>query len=151
MSEHKSDLPILLVGTLNSIRTMTRFQKFAFLADKEIFTAVDKYSDWKPHYFGPFSRDLQSDVDAYCKDELLKETDVVHPVSDDYVSSYSLTLTGRKEFNSLYNNNVSTIKKISAFLSPYQFHNTNASLLYYVYANYKDYTTNSIIKDEIGG
>lgn len=150
MSEYKSNLPILLVGALNSIRSMARFQKLAFLADKEIFKDADKYSDWTSHYYGPFSRDLEADVDTYCEDGMLAVVDITHPVSHNPVPFYSITSNGRTKFKSFYADNHAKIKEIAAQLFHFQFHKTNAGLLHYVYKHHKEFTVNSVIKDEMG-
>ncbi len=150
MAESKSDLSILLLGGLTSMRSMTRFQKMAFLADKEVFEK-DEYTDWKPHYYGPFSRDLENDIENYSKKGLLKSEKRRHPISNEPVSCYMLTDEGKEKFNSLCSNKkyVSYIEKIKKRFFRYQFHKTNAILLSYVYKNYPDYTVNSKIKNEI--
>ena len=145
---HKSDLPILLLGSLNAIRSMARFQKLAFLSDKETFKNTKKYSDWRAHYFGPFSADLKKDVDEYVREGLINVTFVRHPTSGELVSSRRLTPSGISKFNSIFEANREEISEIRKHLSRYQLHHTNARLLGYVYKHYKDYTKNSVIRGQ---
>ena len=47
--EELADLPILLLGTFSEIRTVTRLEKMAFLADNNTFKKNQNYSDSKPN------------------------------------------------------------------------------------------------------
>lgn len=143
-----SDSPILLLGSLSSIRSMTRFQKLAFLCDQKILDKKDQY-EWKSYYFGPYSTELQNDVEQLCDKELLKVEQLPHPLTKNPVSTYSLTGDGKLKFDTFRNTKQQIIVEIRKLLFRYQFHRTNTSLLQYVYEHYPKYTTNSRIKDEV--
>ena len=143
----RSNLPVLLLGSLDSIRSMTRFQKLAFLSDREIFKDA-KYADWKPHYYGPFSDDLERDVEHYVGAGLVKSELVDHPASHEPVSLHSLTPAGISEFESNFKANEYEIGEMQRRLYKYQFHDTNAELLYYVYKHHEEYTKKSLIRKQ---
>ena len=144
----KSDLPILLLGALDSIRTTARFQKMAFLSDMEVYGGT-KYSDWRPRSYGPFSDDLKNDVDLCVGAGLIRSGYVIHPVSQKPVPLLSLTPEGRSEFESILEANRKEIAEIRTRLFQYQFHRTSARLLWYIYENHEEYTTKSLIGDKL--
>ena len=144
----KSDLPILLLGSLGAIHSLSRLQKMAFLSDMELFKGAE-YSDWKPHYYGPFSDDLEKDIEHYALAGLIGIEDALHPPSCEPVSLHYLTLAGRSKFDSICEDNMWEIAEIQKRLARYQFHNSNARLMAYVYRNYEDYTTGGAIKGSV--
>ena len=54
------------------VRGRTRFQKMIFVLQHQIKNFKDKY-DFIPHDYGPYSRELQDDIDNLIEKELLIE------------------------------------------------------------------------------
>lgn len=55
-----------------SVYGRTRFQKMIFLAQKE-GEDVKEWYNFYPHDFGPYSAELQNDLDFLAREELIKE------------------------------------------------------------------------------
>ncbi|WOV92683.1 MAG: hypothetical protein R1F52_06115 [Candidatus Nitrosoabyssus spongiisocia] len=140
---------ILLLGTMNEIRTITRIQKMAFLCDKILFKNTPHYTDWKPYFYGPYSEKLAEDIKYYeSKDQRLIKGKLVEETFANIVTRYSLTIKGRSEFSKLLIDFTEQIK-IKELLQVYQSHETNDKLLKFVYERYPEYTTNSVIKKKL--
>ena len=144
----KGELPILLLGTLGAIRSKSRLQKLAFLSDMELFKDAENYA-WKAHNYGPFSTELEEDMEHYRGAGMIDITDVRHPVSEELVLSYSLTAKGRTEFYSICKDKIEKITEMRDRFFKYQFHDSNAMLFLYIYKNHKEYTANSIIPEQV--
>ena len=150
--EVHTELPILLLGSLNEIRTSTRLEKMAFLCDQKIFKDGDGmyYTDWKPHHYGPYSKKLMDDVNFYAtKLQRIIEIRLVEDVFSNIVKMYSLTIKGRHEFSKLLNKFDGKQFDIYELLLKYQKHKTNYKLLHDVYDEYPKYTVNSLIKNKV--
>ena len=75
-----------------SIPSKTHFQKEMFLLLKEtIFSKIEGYG-FVPHYYGPFSRDLDSDLVELTVSDKVDDTD-----------GYTLTPIGFRETSELWN------------------------------------------------
>ena len=148
--EELADLPILLLGTFSEIRTVTRLEKMAFLADNNTFKKNQNYSDWEPNYYGPYSKQLIKDVANYERKNIIKIRQIIDTFSNE-VKNYSLTIKGRQLFSKMlekYNGEQFEIKEL---LGHYQSERTNYKILKFVYENYPDYLAKSRIKKEILG
>lgn len=144
-----SELPVLLLGSLSSIRSTTRFQKLAFLADMEVFKNEQMY-DWFPHHYGPYSSSLSNDIEIYEHKNLIECNVLQHQISSEPVKFYSLTKNGHDLFDgTLRKQYENYIPEILDHTLHYQFHNTNTRLLQYVYEKYGDFTTKSKILNQV--
>ncbi|MHB1649522.1 MAG: hypothetical protein ACYCR2_09895 [Thermoplasmataceae archaeon] len=112
-----------------SIPSKTHLQKEMFLLLKEtIFSKVDGYK-FMPHYYGPFSRELDSD---------LIELVVSGHVND--VDGFTLTPGGFKDAQILWNSQDNTHKMALSRIKERYNRLTSEDLLDYVYGKYKKYT-----------
>lgn len=142
--DRELEIPILLLGTLGTIKYKTRFQKLAFLYDHEI-SSKPTY-EWTPHRFGPYSYQFKDAIKSCETVNLVKCIGTNDPFGRHEVK-YNLTINGHKIFRKILNK--FNISKIRPKLLQYQSHNTNYQLLLYVYKKYPSYTINSEIKEDI--
>lgn len=116
------------------IPNKTHLQKEVFLLQKE--TIFSKYEgfDFVPYYFGPFSRDLDSDV-----------TELVIQGKIDDSNGFSLTHRGFMDINKLWKS--LTEGERFALIRVKESYNRLSveSLLSYVYSKYKKYTYKSAL------
>ena len=88
-------VPLLLLYTEKGkhISGRTRFQKIIFLAQHEK-NDVSNWYNFYPHDFGPYSSDLQNDLDFLALEGLLKEKQQNY--EDKIVYQYKLTKKGEQ-------------------------------------------------------
>lgn len=137
-----SELPIILLGSISKIRSLTRFQKLAFLADKEVIKDTEMYNDWGSRYSGPHSVNLDKDLEYYSNNKIIEIT-VGKNNSGLDISIYLLTDKGQKQFEEICTRFENHVFEIKNSLYYYQFHDTNAMLLQDIYENYNDYIKKS--------
>lgn len=117
-----------------SIPSKIHLQKEMFLLEKEtIFQKCDGY-EFKSHYYGPFSRELEIDIDELVDASIVDDS-----------NGLSLTLKGFRGVQALWNvqdqihrTALSRIKERYNILS-------SDKLLDYVYGKYKKYTVKSAV------
>lgn len=117
-----------------SIPSKTHFQKEIFLLLKEtVFSKIDGYG-FVPHYYGPFSTELDSDLIG-----------LTLPGEVDDTEGYVLTPSGFKEAHKLWNKLDQPHK--SALIRIKEDYNRvdSGSLVEYVYGKLKNYTVKSAI------
>ena len=150
----KSEDRVLFVINDNEIKGSTRFQKYGFLLWEQYQKELKKiasvheslvfYDDWKPHYYGPFSTELQNDIDACIKNGLLCKSKGDGLKLD----IYWLTLKGRIRWRKFFtddeyyeeakkiNDKIRNLQKVHYY-----------SLLRQIYKEYPKYAANSKIRD----
>ena len=117
-----------------SILSRTHLQKEMFLLLKEtIFSKVDGYK-FVPHYYGPFSRELDSD---------LIELVASGRVND--ANGFTLTPDGYKDAQALWNSQDQTHKMALSRIKERYNRLAAEDLLDYVYGKYKKYTIKSAV------
>lgn len=117
-----------------SIPSRTHLQKEMFLLLKEtIFSKVDGYK-FVPHYYGPFSRELDSD---------LIELVASGRVND--ANGFTLTPDGYKDAQALWNSQDQTHKMALSRIKERYNRLAAEDLLDYVYGKYKKYTIKSAV------
>jgi uncharacterized protein YwgA len=101
--EFKKEDRVLLIINDNFVQGSTRLQKYGFLLAQEhndifnelseTYTQLKFYNDWKPHYYGPFSEELQKDIDTCIKNGLLHKR--VFEYTGTRQDKYVLTIKGQ--------------------------------------------------------
>ena len=149
------DRPLLVINDC-MIKGTTRFQKYGFLLHKQYKSemkalkekyGVEFYSDWVPHYYGPYSRSLANDLEACIAAKTITKVDI--PTIDDNkkVSIYNLTIKGRFKWRKLFMNVLEVsyfVEKIRSMQSiPYY------TLLSQIYTAYPDFARKSRIRSDV--
>ena len=117
-----------------SVPSKTHLQKEMFLLLKEtVFQKVDGYK-FVPHYYGPFSRELDNDLNDLVVSGLVNDSD-----------GFTLTPEGFKNAQALWNNQDQT-RKAALLRIKEKYNRLNSEkLLEYVYEKYKKYTVKSAV------
>ena len=149
------DRPLMIINDC-IIKGTTRFQKYGFILHKQYdsdMKALNKrynikfYADWKPYYFGPFSRSLADDLKKCIDSKIITKVDIPTASEGKKVSMYNLTIKGKFKWRRLIINvpEVSRfVKKIQSVQKvPYY------TLLGQIYATYPEFTTKSRIRDDV--
>lgn len=147
-SRNDTDLPIILLGTLGTIKYKTRLEKLAFLCDMEIFTDCKWYSDWIPYMYGPFSLMLLDNMDELKSEGMVHIRTVKDPFGQD-TKEYSLTDIGRERYSKLAGEYMDQSRQIRETLSKYNESATNLPLLRKVYGEYPQYAARSLISEDV--
>lgn len=171
------DAIVLLLGTSVSgdrggeIRGITRLEKLIFLLERE--TSSDKWLDenagFEAYKFGPFSQRVYQAVDTLAAAQLITDSssftaddvdtweereniDETARGQDPYTTrDFKLTERGWKYFAALSGElKPESLKELQAFKRQFGFLPLR-QLIRYVYLRYRDFTTNSIIRDDILG
>lgn len=148
---------VLLIINDNTIHGAVRFQKYGFLLANQYSKKMDEikqkhgisfYHDWRPHNFGPYSDELDQDIEQCINDKIM--TRITVPTNrDNEMKMYSLSIKGRQKWRGLFDTNdqmkafdekIKNLQKI-----PYY------SLLRQIYKAYPEYTSNSVIRDSLDG
>ena len=105
MKYHKTDRVLMIIN--DEIVDASLLQRYGFLLYKQYQPELSKisnyrkelkfYEDWKPFYFGPFSKDLDTDIKTSIINKLLVKRDRRKLFS----YNYYLTLDGRKRWRFL--------------------------------------------------
>ena len=148
----KRDRALLIVGD-TTIHGSTRLQKYGFLLSKQFerelanisFTEKDMafYDDWKPLWYGPFSKSLQEDIDE-CVEKGLVYKELINLSLNSY--RYSLTVKGRVRWRVVYAKFQNDMKAIHEKIMSLQKVRLER-LLEGIYTAYPDYTKRSTIRD----
>lgn len=140
---HLLPLALLYVDRSRKIDGITRFQKLAFLAQKD--GGLGELFEFEADKYGPFSKDLYSSIDALQGREMIKcETATTRGGNEKYV--YSLTGLGQRAAKSQLAKDDNEIKGLFDIAQKIKTdHNDQPldRLLRYVYKKYPDYTVNS--------
>ena len=149
---NRMDLLLLLLladgnkGTNEPIEGKTRLQKQLFLSQKKLKDhKIDKAYSFRPYYYGPYCKEIYSDIDLLKKDGVLKEETKV----DNYggiVIVFSLTPQGISEVQGMLESAairqqyeiIRAIKKEFNSMSVVE-------LVDYTHEAYKDYATKSVV------
>ena len=133
-----------------AVHSRTRIQKYGFLLSnlyesklKEIqdkyFHNFKWYDDWKAHYYGPYSEQLQQDLKTCIEKKIITQVDDSAP--------YELTLKGRIRWRKFYLDSEKEMKILAAKIKYSQecslFH-----LLEIIYKTYPEYTDKNKIKEQ---
>jgi uncharacterized protein YwgA len=117
-----------------SIPSKTHLQKEMFLLLKEtVFRKVDGYK-FVPHYYGPFSRELDTDFNELMVSGLVNDSD-----------GFSLTPDGFKDAQVLWNNLDEPHKIALSRIKERYNRLTSDKLLGYVYGKYEKYAVKSAV------
>jgi len=137
----KLDLIKLLIyakGTMlwynENIPSRTHLQKEMFLLLREtVFQKVEEYK-FVPHYYGPFSRELDSDLNELVASGLVNDSD-----------GFILTPEGFKDAHALWNRLDQPHRAALSRIKERYNRLASEKLLDYVYEKYKKYTVESAI------
>ncbi len=151
----KSEERVLFIINDNIIRGSTRFQKYGFLLFKQYQKELTKlkktyptfnfYDDWIPHHFGPYSKQLNQDIDECITDEILAKKIID---KERNYNQYTLTLKGRTKWRKLFYNTTDEMMKINDKIRQLQTMNF-IEMLKQIYEAYPKYTVNSTIKNSL--
>lgn len=137
--------PIILLYTDGSsgVEGATRFQKLVFLSQKEA-NLSEKY-EYEEDMFGPYSRELESDIDVFIEKGLINKYEVYNEVGNPK-HIFSLTNSGIRVAKRLLNEDQydAVFKEINKIKSKYN-NEKIGDLLRYVYGKYPEYTTESTL------
>ncbi len=136
-------LLVLLLGSVGDVKHKTRLQKYLFLADKQLLKTRQPKTkhlvyEWKPHYYGPFSRHVDICVKDAVKAKLV-ELFTIHETNKNPDIGYRLTMKGHAEFRRLLSNFNETSSLIRGMLLKFQ-KDPTVQLLDFVYWMYPEYT-----------
>ena len=139
------DRPLLVINDF-TIHGSSRFQEYGFLLYKEYYACmlslnkrcnVEFYTDWKPFYFGPFSKSLEKDLNECIDNGLIQRVEA--PTDSD--ETYTLSIKGCHRWISMLANipeiehimkQVRSMQKISYY-----------ALLGQIYKKYPEFTIQS--------
>ena len=141
----RQTLPLIMSHACNGtpIEGRTRFQKMIFLLQHKI--NLEYEYDFIAHDYGPYSSDLQYDIDDLISEDLMLENR--HTVEEGKIKyEYVITANGASTLNNILSN-ASLNKKfhlsdIVRFAEEIKMEINNkdlTSLLYYIYHKYPDF------------
>ncbi|YCH06354.1 hypothetical protein ACTAQJ_14655 [Arthrobacter sp. alpha11c] len=175
------DAIVLLLGSPSSsgmpageIKGITRLEKMIFLLERE--TSSDKWleqkADFEPYNFGPFSQKIYQAVDTLAAAELIEDSSSLAPDASDsweqreliggaggpgiggnpYTTrDFHLTERGWRYFNALKRElTKDSLQELAEFKSRFA-PLPLRQLIRYVYSRYEQYTTKSVIRDQVLG
>ena len=136
----------------------TRLQKYGFLLAMQYrketgnvskgTPALKFYDDWKPLWFGPFSRHLANDIDDCVERGLIRKEPAGMPPHDSY--RYSFTIKGRERWREMWSKFNGDMKAVRGKVARLQKVSLE-SILEGIYGAYPEYTVKSVIKDRVQG
>jgi uncharacterized protein YwgA len=130
-----------------TIRGRTRLQKLAFLAQKEFPEPMEEGYSFKPYEYGPFSANILHDLDDLQDEDLVIETKQPLPGGERY--DYELTDEGKEELreylSDLNEEEWEDIRERAELVVNIFNDVSMKRLLEYVYSNYEEYTTKSVL------
>lgn len=139
-------LLLLLSNDRKVIFGRTRFQKLIFLAQRT--ESAEKWYSFIPYNFGPYSVELQQDLDNLISQGYITETEVI--TKDNRTSyEYACTETGENFFN-IIKSTSPNIRKIDSTLSTFKYINEKFGtleldkLIRLVYFMYPEYAGKSV-------
>ncbi len=105
------------------------------------------YSDWKSHYYGPYSEELAKDMDECIEQRLIDRYETVG-VRGHEIQKYTLTMKGRKRLRELWDHYNKLLKNIYELTGNLR-QKPLMVILKEIYLAYPEYTTKSEIKDQV--
>ena len=149
---NRMDLLLLLLladgnkGTNEPIEGKTRLQKQLFLSQKKLKDhKIDKPYSFRPYYYGPYCKEIYSDIDLLKKDGVIKEEQKVDCYAG-IVQVFSLTPQGVAEVQNLIKSptileQYDIIREIKK-----EFNSMSVvDLVDYTHEAFKDYATKSVV------
>lgn len=140
------DAVLIVLGLLKEA-TVTRIHKLLFLAVVE--GGIDVGVTFKPHYFGPWSPDIQRTLNELVREDLVTlETGGL--TEEGYIPKvYRLTDEGRKELELIIAvTDRLQLHRLKRILARYG-HLPLSLIIAYIYSKYPDYTELSTIKERV--
>ena len=147
-----ADRALMIVNDF-TIHGSTRLQKYGFLLSKQYADELSSishkepklqfYDDWKPLWYGPFSKNLEDDINE-CVESRLVYKEPIDLRLNSY--RYSFTLRGRirwRKMHTNFQNEMNSIYEKIANLQKIQLER----LLERIYAAYPEYIRRSTITD----
>ena len=147
---------VLLVINDNTIYGSTRFQKYGFLLYKQYEKELKKikttfpnlgfYNDWKAHYYGPYSEELEKDIKKCVSDRLIRKSSIITEKKQE-MHMYTLTIKGRTKWRTMYDK-IDEIAQIDKKIKNLQ-KTPYYTLIRQIYNAYPEYTTASRIANQL--
>ena len=149
-NDHQAQWALALIYTVDSIKGITRLQKYAFLTAKRIKDIVNRgfYNDWKPSHYGPFNKRLAQYI-CYLESEDYISNETVSAGYDYTLGLVKITEKGKQHIKQFIEDNKKYVNTIKKIIEPYQSQHL-IDLLHDVYFSYPIYSINSKIKDKVG-
>lgn len=175
------DAIVLLLGSpghpgtrAGEIKGITRLEKLIFLLERETSSSkwLQQKADFEPYNFGPFSQKIYQAVDTLAAAELIEDSASLAADSADsweqreliggrggsgaggnpYTTrDFQLTARGWRYFEALKEEmNDSSLVELADFKSKFAYLPLR-QLIRYVYSRYREFTTKSVIRDEVLG
>jgi uncharacterized protein YwgA len=116
------------------IPSRTHLQKEMFLLLKETVFQKEDWYKFVPHYYGPFSRELDNDLNELVASGLVNES-----------TGFALTPEGFKDADALWNTLDQSHKTALSSIKERYNRLTSEKLLDYVYGKYKRYNVKSAV------
>lgn len=147
---------VLLIINDNTIHGSIRFQKYGFLLYKQYerdlkdieisFPNLGFYDDWKAHYYGPYSEELEKDIEKCVSNNFIRKSSVITEKKQK-MYMYTLTIKGRTEWRAMYDkiDEMAQIDKKIKNLQKIPYY----TLIRQIYNAYPKYTTESRIIDQL--
>lgn len=165
------DVVVMLLGAPGAapgrVEGITRLEKLVFLFEREsaLSELVQESADYKAYLYGPFSRKVYQAVDSLSSAGLVVETTVSSEAVDEAAESeaaigdesgndftarsFELTDDGWDYYRSLLEELPDAAEAdLSGFKASYE-RLPLRRLLRYVYESYPEYTTESVIRDDV--
>lgn len=145
----RADYPLILIGMGKVVEGATRLQKYAFLSAMKIkkLHELDFYDDWVASHYGPFSRELASDLNVSVMTGKIGKYKVKNAYGYD-VERFSL-MDGREKVDQFMREHPPEYKQMQEIIDKYQAKSLS-ELLQDVYFQYPQYAKSSEIKAEVG-
>ncbi len=144
---------VLMIISDTTIRGSTRLQKYGFLLHKQYKKELSRiarnhaelkfYDDWKPLWYGPFSKDLEEDIKTCASTGTIEKTLVDQDLE---LYRYALTLKGRVQWRKILRESGNETRAIHEKIANLQTIRLER-LLEGIYHAYPEYTKRSKIKD----
>jgi len=146
-------LLVLLLGAMGEVKYKTRLQKYVFLADNQYSRSQkggkteDLVYRWKPHYYGPYSEDLNLCIGEAVDAKLIRVFEI-HETNKNPGVAYKLTVKGNVEYRNLLKNMGGISGSIRELLEKFQHDSSEHELVKFVYQTHPKFTTKSLIRDK---
>ncbi len=149
---NRMDLLLLLLladgnkGNNEPIEGKTRLQKQLFLSQKKLRDhKIDKPYAFRPYFYGPYCKEIYSDIDLLKKDGVVKEEEKVDCFGG-IVRVFSLTPQGIKEVQGLLRNSAIQAQYNIICEVKREFNAMSVvDLVDYTHEAYKEYATKSVV------
>ena len=142
------DVIMLILGVQNDIVGFTRFVKYLFLTCQSgIFQKDELIIPWKSHHYGPYWTEFDAFVITLSNQKLLTMKKEI-TIAGNTTTKFSITVKGRQSFQDLAQKYQEQLDDLKSLIRSNQ-NRSLASLLKFVYEKYPEFTTNSVIKDQV--